>query len=242
MKDIVTYREPKLKPLPPSITPQIQRDAQLPMRLEAAKRAIAECFDLSELMNWKDKAAAIAAAAKVAKMPELARGANRVCKEALLRLGQLLNEYNNVVPRTHDAAGRIVMSCASPRTAAGLKAGLSKTTITCATRIAAAPTKIARALIDDERVPPIAKVMAKLMPARAAKGTFRRHDSRLVTVTQGVDEFGRRRTPGLNGALAAVRNVPLNLVRALAPDEKKLVRTKVAEIMELLDAIDEAAK
>lgn len=50
-----------LKPLPGEITSQRINDATLPVKIEAARRAIAECTDLPELLRYKSQAEGLAA-------------------------------------------------------------------------------------------------------------------------------------------------------------------------------------
>jgi hypothetical protein len=94
MQNVVTFKQPKFKPMPSELTPAVINGATLPVKVEAAKRAIAACCDLSELLTWKNKLAALAAAAKIARMPEMARDVNRVHKEAIFRMGEILLQYN----------------------------------------------------------------------------------------------------------------------------------------------------
>jgi hypothetical protein len=99
MQNIVIFKEPKFKPMPGELTPAVINGATLPVKIGIAQRAIAACCDLSELLTWKDKLAALAAAAKMAKMPEMARDVNRVHKEAILRMGELLLQYSGAAVR-----------------------------------------------------------------------------------------------------------------------------------------------
>jgi hypothetical protein len=228
VKDIVVFREPKLKPLPPSITREQMQGAQLPVRLERARQAIAECYDLSELLTWKDQAAAICAAAKASKMPELAKGANRVCKEALLRLGQLLSSYKS----GHPGRGN---KTKSPRSEAALAAGVSLQAVSTAVKLAQSPQNVRDTVLSDDSVT-VSKVPRKL--ARLYPKNRSNHRSDAYTSVMGGGLQGK----GFNQAMLNLRRIDLADVQALAPDEKKMVRAKVTEAMERLDAIEEALK
>lgn len=247
MRDVVVYREPKLKPLPPSVVAyEREKGVTLPTRLEHARKAIAACSDLSELLDWKDKAAAIAAAAKAAKMPDLAKGANRVCKEALLRLGQLLLQYSGA--HTTIANGKRGGCVPSPRRQVASAAGIRKPVMTQATRFASAPRDVIERVLSDDRIPANIEPIGRACPpqpnrgSRGAHMTTRRASDEYNQIMRGRNSFGGMDGSGLHRAYAAVKPVDVRKVRSLTPDEKKLVRAKVTEIMELLDAIDEACK
>lgn len=237
MKNVVVFKEPKLKPLPPSVTPDVMRNAPLPVRLEAAKTAIAACYDLSELKDWKDKAAAIAAAAKAAKMPDLAKGANRVCKEAMLRLGELLREYSALANTVKGVRGAV----ASDRMKAASAAGITRGVAVAAVRFAGAKEDIRNAVLADDRVTATSKrlnhKLARLGVASKSHANKQLASEAYYEVV-GLPGQGHR---GLTIALAGLRAIKIASVHACAPDEKKKIRDKVVEALEMLDAIDEAA-
>lgn len=239
MNNAVIWKDLKFKPMPASLVPAM-RDAQLPTRVETARRALAACVDLSELLGWKDKAAAIAAAAKAAKMPDIARDARRLQKEAILRLGQLLAEYSNVPqPAKHGGKQK------SERIRAAEKAGVSYQTVGQSVRLATAPKKVIAKIMDDDRIAPSPSAILRFTPPLPGNMKGHRTVKRSAAynnVMSGVNEFGRREALGLTTGCAVIRKIELKTVRSLESDEKKLVRAKVTEIMELLDAIDEACK
>lgn len=237
MKNIVVFKEPKLKPLPLAAQ-EAMKDAPLLLRLQAAKTAIEACFDLSELLKWKDQAVAIAAAAKAARMPDIARGANRICKEALLRLGQLLFTYNGTVGYYKDGRHG---SIKSERSKVAKAFGLSPSVVNTSLRLAAAPKAAVDAVLNDDRIPPNPVSVAKRLPARRQSAVSKR-SAGYVMVMSGIDEFGRHKNTGLTTTFRAVETIEVAAVRSLAPDEKKLVRAKITEIIELLDALEEACK
>lgn len=205
--------------------------AQLPAKLDRARQAIAECYDLSELLTWKDQAAAICAAAKAAKMPELAKGANRVCKEALLQLGVLLKRYNSCAPIIPGKG-----SCGKgERNTVVEKHGLDKYTANIAVRFAATPEKVRESILADDRISASANRIKRQLARANPKVRVQASDA-YIRVS------GSNTGKGLTPALFGLRAVDLADVRALAPDEKKMVRAKVTEAMELLDAIEEALK
>jgi hypothetical protein len=244
MSGISIWKDPKLKPMPASLAPAM-RDAQLPLRVEAARRALAECVDLSELLDWKDRAAAIAAAAKAAKMPDIARDARRLQKEALLRLGQLLTQYTSNATESAGPTGGLKKS---PRGSVAERHGISSSVRVVAVRLASLPKKAADKILADDRVLPSQTSMSRALPGGPGLSVGKRNINNIrrsnayTLIMRGIDEFGRARGGGLHMTATAAKRVNPSDVRTLDADEKKLVRAKVTEIMELLDAIDEACK
>lgn len=97
MKNIVSVREPKFKPLPGELTPAQIREAVLPVKVEALRNALMKCQELPELLHYKKEIDGLAAAVRTIKheVPEMARQMNRLAKEALFRMGELLFAYDN---------------------------------------------------------------------------------------------------------------------------------------------------
>lgn len=224
--------------IPASVQPAM-RDAQLPLRVEAARRALAECVDLSELLNWKDKAAAIAAAAKAAKLPDIARDARRLQKEALLRLGQLLSEYgggSDQTGRVGSAPGR------SERRLAADAAGVPVRYIAQVVRFAKAPAKQREAILSNDKIPPHPIRMVTNLPRVSKRGQGLRRSDMYDLIVNGNPRTGGARFNGLNAVANSMHKIAALSIVGLALDEKKIVRAKITEIAELLDAIDEACK
>ena len=235
--NVVVFREPRFKPLPGELTPSLIREATLPVKVEAAKRAIAACCDLSELLTWKDKLAALAAAAKMARMPEMARDVNRVHKEAIFRMGEILLQYN---------AESIVMSGAgskrSERREAAEAAGVPKNTAIRAARLASAPREIRERLLADDKIPASAASMTtpRWVPrSNSVRSTKLAQNSDAANLFfRGINEDGHRKNAGLNSAVSIMRALPLDLARELTPEEKQRARKLVVEMQELLDEVD----
>ena len=226
MRNIVVFNPPRFKPLPFEITPQVIADAPLPVKIETAKRAIAECCDLSELLQWKDQTAALAAAAKAAKMPELAQGANRVCKEALLRMGQLLLRYKSPIggggPR-------------SPRTKAATEAGIRPFMRKAVTRFAAAPAEVIASVLNNDKVTANCERLNRaLPPQRAHVGPKYSDEARKFF--RGVAHTGNS---GLTGLVITARTVDISLIPYLTETEKQRARAVLTEVQEICDKIDQ---
>ena len=236
MKSIVTFHEPKLRPLPPSVTPQIMAAAPLPARIEAAKRAVAECYDLSELLTWQDSAMALAAAAKAARMPELAKGANRVCKEALLRMGQLLLRYKGTMrPAPGTGGGR-----PSERQEAVRRHGIRSHVAIAATRFAKAPSEIINSVLDDDALPPVVNRITKRLPLqdpRHPAHNKQTDDANIVLSGRSWDS--KRGSGGLLGALHSLRAIPLERISGLTDVEKVKAKKLVVDIQERCDEIEQ---
>ena len=59
-------------------------------KYDAAKQAVAACVSIDECRDWKDKAAALAAYARLARDEELENNARRIRARATRRIGELL--------------------------------------------------------------------------------------------------------------------------------------------------------
>ncbi len=235
MKNVVVFKPPVLAPLPPAVVEHARTHAvTLPLRFEKARQAMLACEDLSELLDWSDQMAAINAAAKAAKLPDLARSANRGCKEGLLRLGQLLNRYN----------GASSGGTPSERAEIIAAAGISHDKASAATRLASAPSKLREAVLADDQVTATAgRVHGRL---RRDLRSSRRNGGGRPLASEAYACVMRGNATGAGGSglcntRVRCKSVQLHDVRACTPDEKIKIRAVVREIMELLDAIDEAA-
>ena len=63
---------------------------KLPESYEAAKKAIAQCAELDECAHWIDKAAAMAACARIAEDDAMLKDAMRIQARAVRQLGELI--------------------------------------------------------------------------------------------------------------------------------------------------------
>lgn len=242
MQNVVTFKQPKFKPLPGELTPAVINGATLPVKVEAAKRAIAACCDLSELLTWKDKLAALAAAAKMARMPEMARDVNRVHKEAIFRMGEILSQYNGepVVKKGHRRV------CRSERTLVGIAAGIQPSAASRAVRLSQAPKDIRERILADDRIPAHVTRMSRLTPRmgnpRSNQSLSIRDTDAAAAVFSGISPENRALAKtgnlGLNAAIRALRTLDISLISQLTPEEKQRARKYVVEMQEILDEID----
>ena len=241
MQNVVVFRQPKFKPLPGELTPAVINGATLPVKVEAAKRAIAACCDLSELLTWKDKLAALAAAAKMARMPEMARDVNRVHKEAIFRMGEILLQYNDTPVRKNKPKG---CTEKSERRTAAAAAGISHHTAIDASRIARAPLVIKESILKDDSIPASPRQMAQRTPRLSSTST--RGLAMAYSPAAAFLFKGPRSIPGLSGGggLSQSAHLLKNLNLAsinffqLTPAEKQRARKLVVEMQEILDEID----
>jgi hypothetical protein len=240
MMNVVTFKAPKFKPMPGELTPAVINGATLPVKVEAAKRAIAACCDLSELLTWKDKLAALAAAAKMARMPEMARDVNRVHKEALLRMGEILLQYKG----THGGHKGEKISgkgtTPSERTIVAKSLGIPKSTVTGVCRLAKAPKSVIRDILDNDAMPPNALKMGGAAP-RTSKVNYGHNtytDSARIFFTGRKTSFGNGGTVGMTSAAACLRNTDLSVIPQMTNEEKRRARKLVVEMQEILDDID----
>jgi hypothetical protein len=234
-RNVVVFHEPKFKPMPGELTPAVINGATLPVKVEAAKRAIAACCDLSELLTWKDKLAALAAAAKMARMPEMARDVNRVHKEAIFRMGELLTSYSNVAGST----GRIRVKSERSRVIRHL--GISPDISSAAVRLQAAPIEVKRMLLENDKVAPsaIRMVQNRAVPKIRKDLGKSAHSDAARLLFQGVSRDGvKARGLGLHDAATSLRGVGLNLFAELTPEEKQRAKKLIVEMQEILDEMD----
>lgn len=227
----VVWREPSSKLLPMEAQKKM-KDVALPEKLERARQAVAACTDLSELMGWHDQTAAIAAAAKAAKMPDIAKGALRIQKEAMAALGAILSRYSSATVR---GKGRQLEK--SERRIVADAAGIPVNLRTAATSLAALPDKQKKAIIENEKITAEpTRVQAIVVATRSGK-TF----NLFRWVMRGVDEYGERLNhQGLNGLARTARLIREEMSRQFTLSEKSQIRQKVAEIEFSLKEIDEA--
>jgi hypothetical protein len=241
--NVVVFREPKFKPLPGELTPAVIREATLPVKVEAAKRAIAACCDLSELLTWKDKLAALAAAAKMARMPEMARDVNRVHKEAIFRMGEILLTYkcaqgaNGHIKHASSRSG--VAPGKSERRIAGEAVGMKPQAIVAATRIAQAPSNIREAILENPKIPPTLSRMVVCTPKLYNRANPRKFSDAARLFFSGLkpgEPYSANN--GFRRACTSLKSVDTSVISQLTPIEKQHVRKLVVEMQEILDEID----
>ena len=225
---VVKYRP--TRPLPSEISSERVNAATLPMKVEAARLAIARCEDLSELLKYKEQAEGLAAAVRVMKTigPEMIRSANEMVVDAWRKGGELLLRYKGgVIPARGDRKGG---SAKSPRGIAAADAGLSSREASELTRLAAAP--ISAAYLAAEKSSNL-RYAALRVPARTSRGRTA-HSATLAAV------FGNslENPHGLITVLSTLKRIPLGAFSSLPPEERKLVKSKIVEIMEVLDEMD----
>ncbi len=237
-RDIVTFREPKFKPMPGELTPAVISGATLPVKVEAAKRAIAACCDLSELLTWKDKLAALAAAAKMAKMPELSRDVNRVHKEAIFRMGEILLQYKG---KQYSVGIKRTEKGPSERSNVQTQLGIPAWVGASAVRLAASPAEVrARVLTDDSITPNLVRMVRHAPPRLNNKrGIALSYSDAARAFFSGISDVTHTRNQaGLSQSVAALRKTPLDLIPQLTAKEKQHARKIVVEMQEILDEID----
>ena len=71
------------------------KNARLPASYEAARNALSNCATVDECKTWADKAAAIAAYAKMADDTALHDMATRIQGRAVRRCGELLQQFHS---------------------------------------------------------------------------------------------------------------------------------------------------
>lgn len=131
--------------------------AQLPARYEAAKTAIAECFQIDECKDWSDKAQALASYARQSEDKEMEKHAMRIRARAISRCGELLKEIekaNGANQNITDGSGPKVQT----RKDAATEAGLSERQAKQAIRVANIPKENFEALIESDSPPTITKL------------------------------------------------------------------------------------
>ncbi len=138
------------------------KDAKLPVSYERAREALARCYELDEVKDWKDKAAAIASYAKQAEDYTLLDTAKRIMGRAVRRMGEILREVEPKPGARTDkepCAGNGTRSVS--RKSIAEEAGLSKRQKDDALRVAAIPEAKFERLIEAAK-PPTVTELAKI--------------------------------------------------------------------------------
>lgn len=219
--------------LPTTITSQRVHDATLPMKVNAARKAIAACTSLPELLEYRDKAEGLAAAVRVMKTvaPDMIRHANEMVADAWIKGGELLRVYSNVCTKDGRESGL------SPRGAAAKNAGIKPYELTAMVRVASAPKT--RVYAAAQKSHSLNNVSAQMPPAsdngRVRSGASGYSDH--LRDIMGTGSQGRLRLMS-----SAAKQIPLEAFAQLTLDERKVVKAKITEIMELLDEMDRRLK
>lgn len=235
--NIVTFREPKLKPMPGELTQERVSGAVLPLKIAAMSRAVADCTDLPQLMTYKQPIEALAAIAKALRktMPQAARDMNRVSKELIFRQGELLLQYEGAPirrPGTHGPSQ-------SERAEVAELIGLDMTRhVVPSVRLAAAPPTVRDTILADDRIPANAQRMAKSAPRRTTAGGFVYSEVARAFFSGMTGKSYSNSGRGLTNVLSAMRHIDASLVLQLTAEERQRAKAIITEMRGLLDAID----
>jgi hypothetical protein len=138
--------------------------ARLPERYENARKAIAECERVDECKEWADKAAAMAAYARMAKDDSLKVMAMRIQARALRRAGLLMRQ----IAPAHGANQNIQDGTVPKvtRESAATDAGLSERQRKTALRIANVPADEFERSLDSDAPPTVTELAERGMEPR----------------------------------------------------------------------------
>lgn len=213
---------------PPSISRESINEATLPAKIETARRAIAQCTDLPELLMYKSQAEGLAACVRVMKHigPEMIRNANCLVADAWMKAGELLKQYSNVAENLGYQRGRSL----SDRITHAAELGLTKSQANNLVRIAAAPRPFVHELIQQSSS---LRKIAEQTPVVYSGVGKTRHSDALSLILRGP-----AMNCGLNIVVTALKKIELSKFHELIPDERKIVKAKITEAMELLDEMD----
>jgi hypothetical protein len=143
---------PVLKFMNHALLPNTQ-NANLPVKYEAAKLAIMECFRTDECQDWADKMQALASYARQSQDYEMEKTALRIRSRAIKRGGEILKETEKAQPgpkQLRDAADPQLGRKAAAEDA-GLSARQAKTMI----RVSNVPNEIFEQQVESENPPTI---------------------------------------------------------------------------------------
>lgn len=215
-----------LRPLPGEITVTRVNNAILPIHLETARKAIAACTTLPELLTYKDKVEGLAAAVRTMKHvgPEMIKAANEMMADAWRKGGELLSQYSNVFVPIPNTRGRGI----SDRLKVTRSLGLKRPEATDMVRVYKAPATQAYAAAQKSRN---LGAVSRMMPIV--------HKHTGVTYSTALRSILGRAGLGLSPVLTSLRRLDLDQFQHLTPDERKVVKKKIVEIQELLDQMDQ---
>jgi len=144
---------PVLKFMNHALLPNTQ-NANLPVKYEAAKLAIMECFRTDECQDWADKMQALASYARQSQDYEMEKTALRIRSRAIKRGGEILKETqkaHGANQNIRDAADPNVYTRKAAADDAGLSARQAKTMI----RVSNVPNEIFEQQVESENPPTI---------------------------------------------------------------------------------------
>lgn len=124
--------------------------ARLPQTYESARLALSRCYQIDEVQDWADKAAALASYAKQAEDDELERMATRIRARAIRRAGELLK---SIAPSKGGQPTR--GGDPTSRNGAAKSAGLSRDQKVTALRVASVPDDEFEDAVESEKPPTV---------------------------------------------------------------------------------------
>lgn len=234
---VVKYRT--LKPLPGEITSAKITDAALPLKIEAARRAIAACTDLPELLKMKDQAEGLAAAVRIMKTvgPEMIRNANCLLADAWRKGGELLSQYSNIkghvsVPPASNGRKPTIQNFLSERGKAATAVGITRRDAALMARVAAAPKDLVESVV--QKTVSLEIATRRLPRVRTDQIYFKGAKN-----PKAYSDVLRPIMHALVGMKSHATQVDLLSFSVLQPDERKAVKAKIVEIQEILDVMDQ---
>jgi N6-adenosine-specific RNA methylase IME4 len=123
------------------------------IKYQTACTAIAECYQIDEVKDWADKAAALAVYAKQAKNEELIKQCLGIKNRAMIRLGELSRELERAQGERTDLIAPVRTSVQKPKKEVLAQSGISKDSANRAEQLASAPEKIKDALSSGDLTP-----------------------------------------------------------------------------------------
>lgn len=217
-----------LNQLPALVKRQIPT-AQLPAIYTETKRQLASCVDILVVKDYHDKAMGLAEWARIAKEPDMEEHALRIRLHAKVRIGQLLNEIKPTRPFGQNGGKSGGASGASQA------AGLTRTEVTIATRLAASPKALLTRL---ERCPPkqaLTSIWARdTLPIKKGKAAQASHNR------GGSDNYRRLvgRHAEMQHFVSRIRNTPASVACGVKVEEAAKLRPMLIEISEWCDAVE----
>lgn len=198
------------------------RTPNVPVEYEAALKSLQACIDLDEAKYWSDKADALAAWAKIYRSDEAELKARRLKLHAYRRMGQLAGElrpqrlYNLKGGKTKGSSPgpiSLLLEHEIPIQTARISRKLSRI----------APDKFS-ALVNAARPPPLSVIMN---PRQSGSDAWR--------------IFNANKGPSPSAFRAWSKSWPAaEMARGLTLDEARLAATICTELLEWLDAFDQA--
>lgn len=204
--------------------------APLPVRYEAAKTALAECYAVDECKDWADKASALASYARQAKDDSLYKTAGRIHGRALRRVGELQKQFQSRGARTDKPSNGTDTKLTQESVAR--EAGLSKRQEVTASRIAAIPEDQFEELIESEQPPTVTELAdlgKKSQPKREPGAHLQGRDPEVfaqATYGQGAVQYLVEKSHEYPAAIVA---------EGILPHERQPLIDKINEARAWLD-------